>query len=155
MLIKGNTFLMQKYKCNRMKAIICTLYLRRRARVILSGAKPQGGWRSRTFSDGLTNDASLVRSSLHSDFDVAQFDTSAPGRPAEKAPSEAPVESRAGLSLLRHYLAFCRVQHIFYKYPVPLGRFCYHHMGYSSDEFAVLNDGRARHECVQVGTTHF
>ena len=32
--------------------------LRRRARVILSGAKPQGGWRSRTFSAEIPNDAS-------------------------------------------------------------------------------------------------
>ena len=28
-------------------------------------------------------------------------------------------------------------------------------MGYSSDELTVLNDRRAAHECVQVGTTHF
>jgi hypothetical protein len=24
-----------------------------------------------------------------------------------------------------------------------------------ADQFTVLNDRRARHECVQVGTTHF
>ena len=28
-------------------------------------------------------------------------------------------------------------------------------MGDRADELAVLDDGRARHECGQVGTTHF
>ena len=28
-------------------------------------------------------------------------------------------------------------------------------MGERTDELAVLNDWAARHECVQVGTTHF
>ena len=56
----------------------------RGARVILSGAKPQSGWRSRTFPPRSRTMLHIVRSSLHSDFDCAQDDTSAVGRSAEK-----------------------------------------------------------------------
>ena len=55
------------------------------ARVILS----EGQGPSRTFSAEIPNVATLVRSSFHSDFDLAQNDT------AEKVPSGATVESRA------------------------------------------------------------
>ena len=47
------------------------------------------------------------------------------------------------------------VQHIFNENSVPSCGVIDHNVGDSSDESAVLNDRRARHECVQVGTTIF
>ena len=90
----------------------------------------------------------IVRSSFHSDFGVAQDDT------AEKAQGEAVAESRAFLrrSLLWH---LCRVQHIFNENSVAGCRIVDENVRHCSHELAVLNDGRARHECVQVGTTVF
>ena len=54
-----------------------------------------------------------------------------------------------------HHVNVGGIQHILYKYSIPLGWLGYHHMGDSSDELAVLNDGAAAHECGQVGTTVF
>ena len=45
------------------------------------------------------------------------------------------------------------VQHIFGENAVARGGFVDEHMRYRSDELAVLDDGGARHECGQVGTT--
>ena len=90
----------------------------------------------------------IVRSSFHSDFDVAQDDT------AEKAQGEAVAESRAFLRRFLHR-HLCRRQHILNKDPVPRRRVADHHVGHSADELAVLDDGRARHECSQEGTTLF
>ena len=47
------------------------------------------------------------------------------------------------------------IQHILNENAVASGGIVDQHVGDRSDELAVLNDGRARHECVQVGTTHF
>jgi len=52
-------------------------------------------------------------------------------------------------------LIFCRIQHIFNQYPIPLGGVVDKNVGHSADELAVLDDGRAARECVQVGTTVF
>ena len=73
----------------------------------------------------------IVRSSFHSDFDVAQDDT------AEKAQGEAVAESRAFLRrpLCRH---LCRREHIFDKDAVARGGVADHHVGDSADELAVL-----------------
>ena len=49
----------------------------------------------------------------------------------------------------------CRVQHIFNENTVARGGVVDEHVGDRSDELAVLNDGAAGHECVQVGTTIF
>ena len=51
------------------------------------------------------------------------------------------------------YLA--RIQHIFDEDSVSRGGIVDQHVGDRSHELAVLNDGGARHECVQVGTTAF
>ena len=44
---------------------------------------------------------------------------------------------------------FCRREHIFNKYSVAHGRIVYHNMRHRAYYLAVLNDGRATHECVQ------
>jgi hypothetical protein len=49
----------------------------------------------------------------------------------------------------------CRIQHILNKYSIPRGGIVNKNVGDSADELAVLYYGRARHECGQVGTTHF
>ena len=91
----------------------------------------------------------IVRSSFHSDFDVAQDDT------AEKAQSEAVAESRACLRRFRHYLRICRIQHILNENSIPRGGIIYKNVRYSSHELAVLDDGASAHECGQEGTTVF
>ena len=48
-----------------------------------------------------------------------------------------------------------RAEHIFNENPVARGWVVYKNVRDSSYELAVLNYGRAAHECVQVGTTHF
>ena len=55
--------------------------------------------------------------------------------------------------LLHRHL--CRVQHIFDKDAVAAGGVVDHNVSHRADKLAVLNDGRARHECGQVGTTVF
>ena len=78
----------------------------------------------------------IVRSSFHSDFDVAQDDT------VEKAQGEAVAESRAFLR--RPRLWHLRgVQHIFDEDAVAACGVVYKHVGDRADELAVLNDGRA------------
>ena len=74
----------------------------------------------------------IVRSSFHSDFDVAQDDT------AEKAQGEAVAESWAFLrrSLLWHLRG---IQHIFNENAVPLGWIVDENVRNRSDELAVLN----------------
>ena len=47
------------------------------------------------------------------------------------------------------------VEHIFNENSVPRGGIVDQHVGDRPDELAVLNDGRAAQECVQVGTTVF
>ena len=84
----------------------------------------------------------IVRSSFHSDFDVAQDDT------AEKAQGEAVAESRAFLRRLCHG-RFCRRQHILNEDPVARRRVADHHVGDSAHQLAVLDDGRARQVCGQ------
>ena len=79
----------------------------------------------------------IVRSSFHSDFDVAQDDT------AEKAQGEAVAESRAFLRRLLHR-HLCRVQHILNENAVARGGIVDEHVRNRADELAVLNDGRAR-----------
>ena len=46
-------------------------------------------------------------------------------------------------------------QHIFDKDPVPRGGIVDQHVRDRADKAPVLQDRTARHECVQVGTTHF
>ena len=46
-------------------------------------------------------------------------------------------------------------EHIVYKYAIPRSGVVDHHVCHRTDELAVLDDGRAAHECVQVGTTVF
>ena len=84
----------------------------------------------------------IVRSSFHSDFDVAQDDT------AEKAQGEAVAESRAFLRRLLHR-HLCRIKHILNENAVAGSRVVYHNVSHRADELAVLNDRRARHECGQ------
>ena len=48
-----------------------------------------------------------------------------------------------------------RAQHILNEYTVSFGWICDHYVRDRADELAVLNDGAAGHECVQVGTTNF
>ena len=48
-----------------------------------------------------------------------------------------------------------RIHHILNEYPVPRRRVVDENVGHRSDQLAVLNDGGARHECGQVGTTVF
>ena len=48
-----------------------------------------------------------------------------------------------------------RIQHILNENAVPNRGIVDHHVGDRSDQLAVLDDGRAAHECVQVGTTVF
>ena len=54
----------------------------------------------------------------------------------------------------REALACC-LQHIFYKNAVAHGGIVHQHVGYSADEFAVLDDRRAGHARVNIGPTHF
>ena len=79
----------------------------------------------------------IVRSSFHSDFDVAQDDT------AEKAQGEAVAESRACLRRLGNYLGISRIQHILNENAIPRCRIIDENVRYSSHELAVLDDGRA------------
>ena len=74
-------------------------------------------------------------------------------------------------AFLRHSLRrhFCRVEHIFDKNAVAHRRIIYHNVGdptslrslrvcvanVAADKLAVLNDGRAAHECGQERTTVF
>ena len=51
------------------------------------------------------------------------------------------------LCRLRHYLAFCRIQHILDENAVPFGRVGYEYVSDGTDELAVLNDGATRQEC--------
>ena len=82
----------------------------------------------------------IVRSSFHSDFDVAQDDT------AEKAQGEAVAESRAFLRRLLHR-HLRGVQHILNKNSISRGGIVDEHVRNRADELAVLNDRRARYEC--------
>ena len=50
--------------------------------------------------------------------------------------------------------AHTRIQHVFNKYPVPLGRIIDHYVRNCAHKLAVPNDGAALHECGQEGTTH-
>ena len=75
----------------------------------------------------------IVRSSFHSDFDVAQDDT------AEKAQGEAVAESRAFLRRLCHrYL--CGVQHIFDEDAVSRGGIVDENVRHSAHKLSVLDD---------------
>ena len=47
------------------------------------------------------------------------------------------------------------LQHIFDEDAVPRGGVVDEDMGDGSDQLAILHDGRAAHECVQVRTTVF
>ena len=49
----------------------------------------------------------------------------------------------------------CGIEHIFDEDSIPRGGIDDEDVCHRSDEFAVLDDGGARHECVQVGTTVF
>lgn len=44
-----------------------------------------------------------------------------------------------------YYLILCRVQHIFYEYPIPLGGICDEDVCHRADKFAVLDNGAAGH----------
>ena len=77
----------------------------------------------------------IVRSSFHSDFDVAQDDT------AEKAQGEAVAESRAFLRRLLHR-HLRGGEHIFNEDAVTGCRVVYHNVGDCADNFAVLDYGR-------------
>ena len=44
------------------------------------------------------------------------------------------------------FASFRRADHIFYKYAVAALRIAYQYVRHGADEFAVLNDGTARHE---------
>ena len=46
-------------------------------------------------------------------------------------------------------------QHILNEYPVPRRGVADEDVGHGAHDLAVLTDGRARHECGQVGTTLF
>ena len=52
-------------------------------------------------------------------------------------------------------LAVCRREHILDEYSVTRCGVVDHNVRDGADELAVLDDGAARHECVQVGTTVF
>ena len=69
-------------------------------------------------------------------------------------PSWTPVPTILGLRCLRHR-DICCVQHVFDKYAIPSGGIIYEHVRHRADELAVLNDGRAAHECGQERTTLF
>ena len=75
----------------------------------------------------------IVRSSFHSDFDVAQDDT------AEKAQGEAVAESRAFLR--RPLLWNLCGKHILNKYPIPNRRIVYHNVRDRAHQLAVLDNG--------------
>ena len=49
----------------------------------------------------------------------------------------------------------CRVQHVFNKDAVAGGGIVDEDMGHGTDEFAVLNEWTAGHECVNIGPTSF
>ena len=80
----------------------------------------------------------IVRSSFHSDLDVAQDDT------AEKAQGEAVAESRAFLRRLLHR-HLRGVQHILNENAVPRGGIVDHNVRDRTYKLAVLDDGGARH----------
>ena len=50
---------------------------------------------------------------------------------------------------------FCRIQHIFNENPITRCGIVDENMRHRSHELAVLDDGRARHECGQERTTKF
>ena len=65
-----------------------------------------------------------------------------------------------GLAFMKHFL------NLFLLHPVPFQAYsqqrfrnlCWvvnEDVGHRADEFAVLDNGAARHECVKVDTTHF
>ena len=54
-----------------------------------------------------------------------------------------------------HVFLFDRFQHIFDEDSIPGGWVINEHMGHSSYELSVLNDGRAAHKCGQERTTNF
>ena len=64
-----------------------------------------------------------------------------------------------GVILPRQMILLCQVvdliQHILDEDAVACGGIVDENVGDGADKLAVLDDGRARHECVQVGTTHF
>lgn len=47
-----------------------------------------------------------------------------------------------------HFCLPCRVQHIFDKDPVAHGWIVYKDVGHGADEFSVLDNWAAGHECV-------
>ena len=53
------------------------------------------------------------------------------------------------------HLRLRRAEHILDENSVAGCRIVYHDVSHCSDQLAVLDNGRARHECVQVGTTVF
>ena len=53
--------------------------------------------------------------------------------------SEQPLLRR-----LRLHLTLCRIQHILYKYSIPLGGICHHHVCHRAHELAVLDNRAAR-----------
>ena len=59
------------------------------------------------------------------------------------------------LCCLRHYLRICGIKHILNENSVTRGGIIYENVRDSAHELAVLDDGRARHECGQEGTTVF
>ena len=65
------------------------------------------------------------------------------------------IHERKLNSCRRQFIAsrLTRIQHIFNENSVPRGGIIYQNVCYRSYELAVLDDGAARHECVQVGTT--
>ena len=47
------------------------------------------------------------------------------------------------------------LQHIFNKNPIPLSGILHQHMSHGADEFSVLDNGAAAHECVKKRTNYF
>ncbi len=67
---------------------------------------------------------------------------------------EAVAESRADLRRFL-YGRLRGIEHIFNKYPVACGGVADEDVGNGPHDLAVLDNGAARHECGQVGTTVF
>ena len=60
------------------------------------------------------------------------------------------------LFLCRRFRRVCHIgEHILNENAIPRGGIVDHHVGHCADQAPVLNDGAARQECGQVGTTNF
>ena len=68
-------------------------------------------------------------------------------------------EERFRFPLLRNgeggALSPCRVEHILNEDPVPSGGIVHQNVGDCAHQASVLDDGRAGHECVNIGPTNF